>query len=41
MSDKYNNVSDDHAPQLDVEFYASLGWLTALSVSIASWACIQ
>lgn len=40
MSDKYNDVSNDNMPQLDAEFFASLGWLTALSVSIASWACI-
>ncbi len=40
MNDKHNNVSDDHVPQLDAEFYATLGWLTALSASIANWACI-
>lgn len=38
MSDKYSNVSNDNAPRLDVEFYMYLGWLSALSVSIASWA---
>jgi len=39
MSDKYNNVSNDDVPKLDAEFYMTLGWLSALSVSIASWAC--
>lgn len=40
MSDKFNDISNDNVPKLDVEFFTSLGWLTALSVSIASWACI-
>jgi len=39
MSDKYNNVSNDNVSKLDVEFYTNLGWLSALSVSIASWVC--
>lgn len=38
MSDKYYNVSNDNVPKSDVEFYTVLGWLSALSVSIASWA---
>jgi len=40
MSGKYNHVSGDDLPRLDAEFYTALGWLSALSVSIASWACI-
>jgi len=39
MSDKYNNVSDDKVPKLDAEFYTVLGWLAAMAVSIAGWAC--
>ena len=38
MSDKYNNVSNDNVPKSDIEFFTALGWLAALSVSIASWA---
>lgn len=34
MNDKTNSNSFSE----DVEFNAALGWLTALSVSIASWA---
>lgn len=34
MSDKTNS----NAFSEDVEFNAALGWLTALSVSIATWA---
>lgn len=41
MSNKFNDISKNNVPQLDAEFFASLGWLTALSVSIASWACIS
>lgn len=40
MSDKYSNVSGNDLSQLDAEFYTALGWFSALSVSIASWACI-
>jgi hypothetical protein len=35
MSDKNRNAYSE-----DVEFSAALGWLTALSVSIASWASL-
>jgi hypothetical protein len=38
MSDKYNNVFNDNIPKSDIEFFTVLGWLSALSVSIASWA---
>lgn len=39
MNDKNNIVSTADATQLDVEFYTSLGWLSALSVSIAGFIC--
>ena len=36
MSDK----TDSNTVSKDAEFNAALGWLTALSVSIASWASL-
>jgi hypothetical protein len=32
--------NDDNLPQ-DGEFHIALGWLAALSVSIASWVCFS
>jgi hypothetical protein len=34
MSNKNSNTT----PSADSEFFATLGWLTAAAVSIASWA---
>ena len=39
MSDKDKEVFEDKLPEIDAEFYSALGWLAAIAVSIAGWAC--
>lgn len=39
MGDNLKSVTNDTLTEVDASFYSALGWLAAIAVSIAGWAC--